>query len=299
MLSGLALVSIVTITLELTTRYLDPVRSAISAVVAPVLLVADLPYMAADTVDEALASRDALAVENQNLKRQLLRLSQLTQQYPALKAENQRLRQLLDSRARLSVEVLITEVLGVVPTNNTHQVIIDRGEGAELAVGQAVIDANGLFGQIVEVGPLTSRVLMVADREHAVPVEVVRNGVRSIAAGNGSLDSLELEHVPVTADIREGDLLVSSGLGGQFPKGYPVGRVAAVIVEPTAAFAEVTVAPMAALDRAQELLVLFEQTQGVAGADGTEADMDGRDADEDAATAPDPSGAAPDSGGRS
>ena len=270
LLLGLSLVSAIMVTTELTTRYLDPVRGWISVVIAPAQAVAELPYRGAELVGGVLATNDALRADNATLKRRILELSQLTQQYPAIKAENERLRGLLGSRDRLSVEVLVAEVVGVVTTANTHQVIIDRGLDADLAIGQAVIDADGLFGQIVEVGPFTSRVLMISDHDHAVPVEVVRNGIRSIASGTGRLDQLDLEHVPVTADIRQGDLLVSSGLGGHFPKGYPVGRVSGTVVEPTDAFAQVTIEPLAALDRTRELLVLFDERVAAPGPDAAE-----------------------------
>lgn len=265
---GLGLISLASITLEATTRYLEPVRGTLRVAIAPLQVVAELPYMAADSLGGVVAARTTLVDQNRDLQRRIMELSQLTQQYPALKAENQRLRTLLDSRARVSMGVLVAEVVGVVPSPNTHQIVLDRGEDGGVTVGQAVIDAEGLFGQVVEVGPVTSRVLLLSDRDHAVPVEVVRNGVRSIAAGTGEPGGLRLEHVPVTADVREGDLLVSSGLGGHFPKGYPVGDVASVIVEPTAAFAEVIVVPNAALDRARELMVVFDQTPGEPGDQG-------------------------------
>ncbi len=125
-------------------------------------------------------------------------------------------------------------------------------------VGQAVIDAEGLFGQVVEVAQFSSRVMLVIDAAHAVPVQVNRNDFRSIAAGTGRSDRLELEYVPVTADIRVGDLLVSSGLGGHFPRGYPVGEVTAVVVEPTMTYAQVTAKPFAALDRSRHVLLVYD-----------------------------------------
>jgi rod shape-determining protein MreC len=115
-----------------------------------------------------------------------------------------------------------------------------------------------LFGQVVEVARFTSRVMLLVDAAHAVPVQVNRNDIRSIAAGTGSMDRLELEYVPITADIREGDLLVSSGLGGHFPRGYPVGEVVSVVVDPTLPYAQVTARPLAALDRSRHVLLVYE-----------------------------------------
>jgi len=198
----------------------------------------------------------------------VLELTEISQQYQSLKTENERLRGLLGSRARLPAQVLVAELVGVVPTPNTFQVIIDKGSAAGVTLGHAVIDAHGLFGQVVEVDRFTSRVLLIADTSHAVPVQVNRNGVRSIAGGTGRLDILELENVPVTADIQEGDLLESSGLGGRFPRGYPVGYVTSKIVEQTHPYARVTVRPLAQLDRSRHVLVVFDPEQEALQAEG-------------------------------
>ena len=133
-----------------------------------------------------------------------------------------------------------------------------KSSGVEAGVteGSAVIDSEGLFGQVIELGQFTSRVLLVADKDHAVPVEVNRNAVRSVAGGSGRIDRLELEFVPVTTDIKIGDLLVTSGLGGRFPRGYPVGTVQEVIIDPNVSFAVVNVLPAAQLDRSRHVLVV-------------------------------------------
>lgn len=245
------------IALESTTRLLEPVRSVLLTVVAPLQVTAELPYLLSDEVGSVVATREGLRERNAELERRVLELSQVSQQYMALKAENERLRALLGSRARLPAEVLIAEIISVLPAPGTHQVVLDKGTNDDVQVGDAVIDAHGLFGQVVEAGRYTSRVLLITDPNHAVPVQVNRNGVRSIAGGTGALDSLQLENVSVTADIRQGDLLETSGLGGRFPPGYPVGYVNAVVIEPTAAFATVSVRPLAQLDRSRHVLVVL------------------------------------------
>ena len=202
-----------------------------------------------------------LSQRNADLEAQLLEMSEVSQRFRALRTENERLRQLLGSRSRLPQQVLIAELIGVIPTVNTFQVILDKGTDAGVRIGQAVIDAQGLFGQVIAADAFTSRVLLVVDETHAVPVEVNRNGVRSVAAGTGILDRLVLEFVPITADIRQGDLLVTSGLGGRFPRGYPVGTVESVVVESVSSFAEVVVRPAAYLDRSRHVLVVFEPEQ--------------------------------------
>jgi len=154
--------------------------------------------------------------------------------------------------------VLVAELIGVVPGPNTFQVEIDKGADAGVFVGQAVIDADGVFGQVVEVAQFSSRVMLLIDGAHALPVQVNRNDVRSIAAGTGRMDRLELEYVPITADIRVGDVLVSSGLGGHFPRGYPVAEVTSVVVDPTLTYAQVVAKPLAALDRSRHVLLVFD-----------------------------------------
>ncbi len=249
--------SVVLITLEITTRLLEPVRSSIGTVMSPVQFVAETPYFLGAAAGNLFATRNRMLERNAELNRRILELSQVSQQYLALKTENERLRELLGSQARVPAEVVIAELVAVIPAPNTHQIIIDKGADDGVMIGQAVIDAVGLFGQIVEVEQYSSRVLLITDVSHAVPVQVNRNGVRSIAGGTGRLDRLELENVPVTADIKEGDLMETSGLGGRFPPGYPVGVVDSVVIEPTSAFALVRVRPNAQLDRSRHVLVVF------------------------------------------
>ncbi len=220
-------------------------------------MVAETPYLLGDSVGEVVAGRESLMEENATLQRRVLELSQISQQLLSLRQENARLRELLGSRARLPTEVLIAELVGVVPGVGTHQVIIDKGTEAGVAIGQPVIDAQGLFGQVVEAGRFTSRVLQITDVSHALPVQINRNGIRSVAGGTGRRDALELENVPITADIREGDLVETSGLAGRFPVGYPVGYVSSVVIDDTNAYASVTVRPSALLDRSRHVLLLF------------------------------------------
>jgi rod shape-determining protein MreC len=244
---------------DINSRLLDPVRGTLATIVSPIYVIAESPYSVAASAGETFASRATLKAENDSLRQRLLELAPVSQQVATLVEENARLRELLGSRRRLGNEVLVAELVGIVPTPNTLQVEIDKGANAHVAIGQAVIDADGLFGQVVEVAAGTSRVMLIADASHAVPVEVNRNNLRSIAAGTGKLDELELEYVPITADIQVDDLLVSSGLGGHFPRGYPVGVVTKVIADPKVPYAQVKVRPLASLDRSRHVLVVFEK----------------------------------------
>ncbi len=255
------------IAVETATSYLVPVRSALATVLAPVVLTAESPYMLGGEISDVAVTHTTLVERNAELEARMLELSEVAQQYEALLAENGRLRELLGSRARLPQDVRIAEIVGVVPTPTTLQVVLDKGERDGVAVGQAVIDAEGLFGQVVELTSYTSRVLLVADKDHAVPVEVNRNGVRSVLGGTGRIDRLVLEFVPVTADIVKGDLLVTSGLGGRFPRGYPVGVVDSVVVDNNSNFAEIFVRPSAALDRSRHVLVVLEAQEDLSAQD--------------------------------
>ena len=258
MLAALVLVSAILVTLESSTGLVQPLRQPLEDIVSPLLFVSETPYWIGAAVGETFSSRDQLQKDNATLRRKVLELAQISQLYLALKTENDRLRELLGSQGRVPFEVLIAELVGVSPEIGHYEIVIDKGSAAGVKPGQAVLDATGLFGQVVSVATYTSRVLLVVDRDHAVPVQINRNGVRSIAGGTGNLQELVLENVPISADIVEGDLVETSGLGGRFPPGYPVGVVESVLVEPTLAYAQVTVKPSAQLDRSRHVLVIFK-----------------------------------------
>ncbi len=258
LLFALALISLLLASVDALTGLLMPVRQNVGTLMSPVYFIAQTPYQLTEQVGRVFASRDSLQQTNDELEQRLAVLAQVSQQVRSLSAENERLRALLGSQERLATEVLISEIVGVVPDPRVHQVVLDKGADAGVFVGQAVIDATGLFGQVIAVENTTARVLLVSDVGHAVPVEVNRNGVRSIASGTGVFNELSLESVPVSTDIRENDLLVTSALGGRFPRGYPVGSVRSVVIEPGAAFAQVTLQPAAALDRTRYVLLVRE-----------------------------------------
>ncbi len=254
---ALAIVSCLLLAIDLNSRLLQPLRTALATLVGPIYVIAESPYRVSREASVTFSTRGSLIDENAALMQRNLQLSQIAQQFVTLQQENTRLRQLLGSRARLGTQVLVAELIGIVPTPNTYQVEIDKGADAGVFVGQAVIDADGLFGQVVEVAQFSSRVMLIIDAAHAVPVQVNRNDFRSIAAGTGRPDRLELEYVPITADIRVGDVLVTSGLGGHFPPGYPVAEVVSVVVDPSMTYAQVSARPLAALDRSRHVLLVF------------------------------------------
>lgn len=240
------------------TDRLEPVREKLSFLVTPFYQLTDIPRRINDWRKDLFVSRSDLKIENEALKAELLIHQRKLQQLASLAAENVRLRQLLNASEMLQDSVLIAELIGVSPNPLSHKVIINRGASVGVFKGQPVLDAFGLMGQVVEVSENSSTVLLISDSTHAIPVQVNRNGVRAIAEGSGDLNRLTLRHVSTNTDIREGDLLVSSGLGGRFPVGYPVAEVQTVVRDPGKAFLTVIVKPMARLDRSRHLLLVFE-----------------------------------------
>ncbi len=238
-------------------HWLDSVRFALSVITAPIQQVANVPARLFVWSSESMQGRTELAEENERLRAEVLILKRRVQKLASTVAENTRLKELLNASDEVDDQVLIGEIIGVDSDPYRHEVIVNKGRLDDVYIGQAVLDAEGLMGQVIEVGVNSSRVLLISDITHGVPVHVNRNGVRAIAVGSGALDQLNLIHVPDTADIKQGDLLVSSGLGGRFPKGYPVGTVTTVRHDPGQAFAVVSARPMANLDRSRHVLLVF------------------------------------------
>lgn len=248
------------------TPWLKPIRQQLNFLALPFYQVTDIPRRISEWSSGAFASESSLRAENERLKIELLIHQRKQQQMAALAAENVRLRQLLNGKNMLQDKVLIAELIGVSPNPLSHLVVINRGSREGVYEGQPVLDAFGLMGQVVEVNDDTSRVLLISDSTHAIPVQVNRNGVRAIAEGTGDLNQLSLRHVSINADIREGDILVSSGLGERFPVGYPVAEVAQVVRNSGQAFARVIARPMARLDRSRHVLLVFDTHAGSADA---------------------------------
>src|SRR5690606_19181360 len=239
----LASISVTLMLLDHHQQHLSRVREALSVAVYPVKVAVDFPFNVWNVVSDAITERRTLVEENIRLKREQLETSFRLQRLASLEAENARLRELLDSSSKLESRALVAEILAVDLDPYKQRFSLNRGLLDGVYVGQALLDANGLVGQIVRVGPLTAEALLISDPDHAVPVTVNRNGLRTIAVGTGDSRRLRLPYLTNNADIEVGDLLVSSGLGGVFPAGYPVGRVVEVKQQPGQSFAEVTAEP--------------------------------------------------------
>jgi len=203
-----------------------------------------------------------LHAENERLKQEALLLSQQVQRLSPLYEQNQRLHELLGSARQMNEKVLIAELIGTDPNPFSQRILINKGSRHGVFLGQPVLDARGLLGQVVELMPSTARVLLLSDNNHSTPVQVSRNGLRAIASGTGDPMRLELRHLASTSDIKEDDLLLSSGLGQRFPAGYPVARVKQVIHDPSQPFITVYAQPTAIFDRSRYLLLIFPPQQG-------------------------------------
>ena len=237
--------------------HLKVIRSALSTLVYPLQYVVNLPVEAAVWISNSLVTRSNLLEENDRLKQEHLLLSSKLQRYEVLETENRRLRKLLESSFRLNDKVLIAELVAVELQSFRRQIVINKGQREGAYDGQPIVDASGIMGQIVHVGPFSSTVLLITDPNHALPVQVNRNGLRAIAVGTGQNDKLLLEHLPNNVDIRVGDLIISSGLGRRFPSGYPVGQIEKISRDLGETFAKVMIKPSAQLSQSREVLMVW------------------------------------------
>jgi rod shape-determining protein MreC len=254
---ALLLLSLVSLVVDHRENHLDAVRRTIGTAIYPLQVIVALPAEALGWARETGVSRADLQRENNRLKAERLAIRAKLQQMTALESENARLRLMLQTTTRVGDRVRVGEIMAVNANPYRHDIVIDKGRQHGAYEGQAIIDATGVVGQIIKVGSFTSEAMLISDPDHALPVEVNRNGLRSIAVGTGDYDRLDLPYLPNNADIRQGDLLVTSGLGGAFPAGYPVAEVSAVTRNPTESFATIRAKPITALNQVREVLLIW------------------------------------------
>ncbi len=245
-------------------RHLHHFRSALSLLIAPIHYAVDLPVELGRWALATMATREKLSQENTLLKAELQSARVQLQRFAALESENLRLRELLDSSFALGDQILVAELLAVDLDPYRHQVVVNKGSGNGVFLGQPVVDAAGVAGQVTQVGPLSATIILITDPSHAIPVQVNRNGLRAIAMGVGAADRLNIPFLPNNADIEVGDLLITSGLGGRFPRGYPVAEVTEITPNPGAPFATIGAAPSAQLGRSREVLLVWPQGETLA-----------------------------------
>ncbi len=256
----LLVLSLVLMSLDHRLRSFDKVRQVLFVGTSPVHYLINHPIQTVQYLLESFALQKHLNTENRALKQKQLLLSEKLQKLSVLEAENVKLRALLQSSARLKGKVLTAQLLSVDLSPFTQQVLLNKGQSQGVYVGQPVIDEAGVMGQVIEAGPFTSRVLLTTDKLSSIPVQVNRNGLRTIAAGTGSPELLSLLYLPETSDIQVGDLLVTSGLGNVFPFGYPVGVVSLIKRKPGEYFIQVFAKPSAGINRSRQVLLLWPDT---------------------------------------
>ena len=232
-------------------------RTYLNSLVSPLQYVANLPSDMLNWSSQRLSSQQQLLSENELLKNENLLMRESLQQFQTLKLENDRLRTLLGSPLQEGRRKMVAELMAVDNNPYSHQIVIDKGTSDGVYEGQPVLDANGIVGQVLHVAATTSRILLITDITHAVPVRVSRNNVRLVASGSGELENLSIHHMPHNTDLRVGDLLISSGLGQVFPEGYPLAIVSSIVKDEGRPFAQVTATPIALLDRLKYLLLLW------------------------------------------
>lgn len=257
----LCILAIALMVLDHQNQHLVQLRTALSVLLYPAEVLISAPAELRRNLSESVASRAALMEENRRLKEQALIVNARLQTMAALEAENARLRALLDSTEKVGNDILIAEIVSVDMNPFRNMIVVNKGSKNGAYVGQALIDADGIVGQITRDRYFSSEAMLVTDIDHATPVELARNRLRTVATGTGELGRLSLPFLPVSADIQEGDLLISSGLGGTFPPGYPVGVVREVKVITGQPFLQVYAEPAAALNRIREVLLVTPQHQ--------------------------------------
>ncbi|MFA5915245.1 MAG: rod shape-determining protein MreC [Burkholderiales bacterium] len=240
-------------------RYAEGVRQAVALAAYPIQRVAMAPVDLFNGVVQYFGSTAALRAENAALRAQQLRAAPELLQLESLKEENNQLRRLLDARERLPRKAVFAEILYAARDPFSRKVVIDKGSQNGILAGEPVIDDVGVIGQVTRVYLLMSEVTLLSDKDQAIPLQVLRNGLRAVAYGGAEGGMLDLRFMAANADIKNGDVLVTSGIDGTYPPGLPVATVARIERDAAYAFARITLAPIAGTDRYRQVLVLSNE----------------------------------------
>ncbi len=241
---------------------LDGLRQTLTVTLKPLFWITSLPGRTVVAVTH-YQSRDSLLKENAEFKQERFLLNSRLQKFDALQAENMRIRELLSSSTKLEERVLIAEILSAAQDPYRHQILLDKGARDGVYRGQAVVDASGVLGQVIQVNANSSMALLITDPNHGIPVEINRTGLQTIALGRGDGQRLSLPYLPSNADIKAGDLLVSSPLGGRFPAGYPVGEIIETRPSHGDNFMEALAKPAAHINQGRQALLVWSESYPV------------------------------------
>ncbi len=252
-----SLLSIVLMSLDHRQQHVETLRNALSLLVYPVQRLVNVPADTVRWLSEEFTSKEEQQIEIQRLKQEVFFYRSQLRKLTVTEVENRRLRLLLQSSEDLPERTIIAELVNVDADPYRHQILINKGSRQGSYLGAPVLDAEGIIGQVLHAGPLSSVVVLITDPSHALPVQVDRNGLRGIVRGTGRYSELLLPYMQNNADVEVGDLLITSGLGGRFPRGYPVGRVSRISQDPGQPFLRVVAQPTADLDRVREVLLLM------------------------------------------
>jgi rod shape-determining protein MreC len=238
-------------------HHLEKIRAGLNTLAYPIQLIAAAPAYVVGGLADFFTTRGTLRVDNEKLLVERQALLARLQQFEALEQENQRLRQMLVSAAQVADKAIAAELVEVSAEPFTRKVVIAKGAKDDVYVGQSVIDAHGIMGQVTQVAGNVSRVTLITDAGHAIPVLNNRSGLRALVFGTGNPDTVKVPYLTANADIQEGDLLVSSGMGGTFPPGYPVARVTKIVNDPNEAFLSIIAKPAAQLNHGKQVLLIW------------------------------------------
>jgi rod shape-determining protein MreC len=254
-----AVVSVVLMFYDRRGGWLDTARYGLQAAVYPLQLAVNSPSAAWRWMQESFATREALQKEVDGLRNELRDQRLMTLRQAALESENATLRGLNTALPEVIEKRLIGEVINVEVSTLRQRLLVNRGGNSGVHRAQPVITGEGVLGQVYRIGPFSSEIILITDSEHALPVQVLRSGVRSIALGTGRATALELPYVPQNYDVKVGDLLVTSGLGQVFPYGLPVGRVTKVTRDPAEPLAQIQAVPLARIEADREVLFIWSR----------------------------------------
>ncbi|MCR4348118.1 MAG: rod shape-determining protein MreC [Sulfuricaulis sp.] len=253
----LSILSVALMMLDHRGHHLEKIRAGLNALAYPIQLIASTPAYVGRSIADLFTTRGTLREDNEKLLDERQALLAKLQQFDALEQENQRLRNMLVSAALVADKAIAAELVEVSAEPFTRKVVVAKGSQDGVYVGQSVIDAHGIMGQVTQVAGRVSRVTFITDAGHAIPVLNNRSGLRALVFGTGNPDTVKVPYLTANADIKEGDLLVSSGMGGTFPPDYPVARVLKIVNDPNESFLSITAKPAAQLNHGKQVLLIW------------------------------------------